>query len=50
VMQSLRPVLGLKTTFLRSWSWPRRSWSWKNKWSWFCNLVVLLHHWTYLNI
>jgi len=28
-----------------SWFWPDRSWYWKNRWSWSCNLVVLLHHW-----
>jgi len=24
--------------------WP--GWSWKNRWSWSCNLLVLLHHWS----
>jgi len=24
----LKTGLGLKTIFLRSWSWPRQSWSW----------------------
>jgi len=52
----LKTGLGLKTIFLRSWSWPKRSWSWswswpgrswswKNRWSWSCKLVVLLHQW-----
>jgi len=25
------------------------TWSWKNRWSWSCNLVVLLHHCTIAN-
>jgi len=28
-----------------SWSWPDQCLSRKNRWSWSCNLVVLLHHW-----
>jgi len=33
---------------LKKWSWPDRSWSWKIRWSWSCNLVVLLRHWLIL--
>jgi len=43
-------VFSVRERFLRSWfnnlmALKKRSWSWKNRRSWYCNLVVLLHHW-----
>jgi len=37
-----KAVLALEKWFS---SWLHRSWSWNNRWSWSCNLMVLLHHW-----